>query len=156
MFEHRSSTPHRSSAEDIWSLIAISKSACYQLFNHNEYPPKKKCFQAAIDDIYIHISRFTTLSISGLHRKLKCMRLIGSPWVLAEHHSRKEPSILTVFCGQKCTLCLFHTAMDTSSFIDIYWLVDLNPLKNMKVNWDDYSQFMENNPNVPHHPLVYT
>jgi hypothetical protein len=30
------------------------------------------------------------------------------------------------------------------------WLVS-TPLKNMKVSWDDYSQYMENNPNVPNH-----
>ena len=28
-------------------------------------------------------------------------------------------------------------------YIYIYWLVVSTPLKNMKVSWDDYSQYME-------------
>ena len=34
--------------------------------------------------------------------------------------------------------------------IIIYWLVVSTPLKNMKVSWDDYSQYMEKK-NVPNH-----
>ena len=28
------------------------------------------------------------------------------------------------------------------SYVYIYWLVVSTPLKNMKVSWDDYSQYM--------------
>jgi hypothetical protein len=35
------------------------------------------------------------------------------------------------------------------------WLVVSTPLKNMKVSWDDYSQYMEKK-NVPNHqPVMY-
>jgi hypothetical protein len=36
----------------------------------------------------------------------------------------------------------------------INWLVVSTPLKNMKVSWDDYSQYMENKKNVPNHQPV--
>ena len=36
---------------------------------------------------------------------------------------------------------------------DMYWLVVSTPLENMKVNWDDYSQYMEKH--VPNHQPVY-
>jgi len=35
------------------------------------------------------------------------------------------------------------------------WLVVSTPLKNMKVSWDDYSQYMENKIHVPNHQPVY-
>jgi hypothetical protein len=36
------------------------------------------------------------------------------------------------------------------------WLVVSTPLKNMKVGWDDYSQYMENRIHVPNHqPDIY-
>jgi membrane protein required for beta-lactamase induction len=37
----------------------------------------------------------------------------------------------------------------------IFWLVVSTPLKNMKVSWDDYSQYMENHKiHVPNHQPV--
>ena len=34
------------------------------------------------------------------------------------------------------------------------WLVASTPLKNVKVNWDEHSQYMEKIKNVPnHHPV---
>ena len=47
----------------------------------------------------------------------------------------------------------------TIGILDIYvnnyiWLVVSTPLKNMKVRWDDSSQYMENKINVPNHQSV--
>ena len=36
----------------------------------------------------------------------------------------------------------------------IIWLVEYLPLKNMKVSWADYSQYMETIKNVPNHQAV--
>ena len=38
----------------------------------------------------------------------------------------------------------------------MYWLVVSTPLKNIKVSWDDYSQYMESHKiHVPNHQPVY-
>jgi hypothetical protein len=36
----------------------------------------------------------------------------------------------------------------------LIWLVVSTPLKNMKVSWDDYPQYMENKIHVPNHQAV--
>jgi len=36
----------------------------------------------------------------------------------------------------------------------VFWLVVSTPLKNMKVSWDYYSQYMENKIHIPNHQPV--
>ena len=43
---------------------------------------------------------------------------------------------------------------ETYRYPIIIWLVVSTPLKNMKVSWDDYSQYMENKIHVPNHQPV--
>ena len=40
-------------------------------------------------------------------------------------------------------------------YISTYWLVVSTPMKNTKVNWDYYSQYVEKLKNVPNHQPVY-
>ena len=52
---------------------------------------------------------------------------------------------------------LYRSVWLVNKYIYIYWLVVSTPLKNMKVSWDDYSQYMESHKtHVPNHqPVKY-
>ena len=51
------------------------------------------------------------------------------------------PQVSDVLHGQSGRVCgKLMVELVTQAF---YWLVVSIPLKNMKVNWDDYSQYME-------------
>ena len=60
------------------------------------------------------------------------------------------PQVSDVLHGQSGRVCgKLMVELVTQAF---YWLVVSIPLKNMKVNWDDYAQHMEKYGNIKHVP----
>ena len=58
------------------------------------------------------------------------------------------------FSARPCFAVLKMGVGETRGKLDIIWLVVWTPLKNMKVNWDDYSQIYGKNKHVPNNQPV--
>jgi hypothetical protein len=73
-------------------------------------------------------------SIPQMDPKAKIREMRDALRLGAPHHAAKQLYRLCTLC-----LCIF----DPDMMLHPNWLVVSTPLKNMKVSWDDFSQYLE-------------